>query len=96
MDGERDILPEPFSHRETSLESIKESGWFVDTSMSGNWWFRKKETMERQPVPFWIRQMVHDAYENGQERARAEMRHALGVTGKQGKRPKVIMFESVP
>lgn len=73
-----------FTEHHTSIEQIKAAGWRVHTNMGG-WWWEKRETVDGQPtrdmqyVPFWVRQMLHEAREAGRESVKTEFRQALGL-----------------
>ncbi len=83
MSGDpNETVDEIFHARRLSLETIREIG-FRNYSGSGGWYgFERLEQgkpPERFIPPYWIKQMIHDAFDNGQESVRHELREAMGV-----------------
>ncbi len=72
-----------FHDRRMSLEKIEELG-FRGWGGTGGWYgFERSQKephkLERFSPPYWIKQMIHDAFDNGQESVRHELREAMGV-----------------
>jgi hypothetical protein len=53
-----------FLNEGTTLESLYEMGWYIERNGYG-WWFRHKDTNERQPVPRWMSQVAVQCQQGG-------------------------------
>jgi hypothetical protein len=66
-----------FCSARTSLDDIHAAGWTSYGSSSGSWWFRHEDG--RRFLPHWILQIEEMAERRGEERIRAQIRHAMGM-----------------
>lgn len=80
------VLSELFANVDTTLADIAEAGWRPYRSSSGSWWWEQprdacneNEGFRRQPLPLWVRELLHDAEANGAERVRWEIKQALNI-----------------
>lgn len=79
--SEPQVLSGIFADRKTSLADLVKAGWDIEHN-GYHWWFEKptegnERRPERQPVPFWIVQLVSHAERMGASKAKYLIKQAI-------------------
>lgn len=63
----------------TSLANLKESGWTIELSQSGQEFFRHETTQAAVSIPLWAKEYAQRCANNAREAVQIEIRRAMGM-----------------
>jgi hypothetical protein len=85
--GSGETLKGDFNKSHMSLAVLHNRGWFIERQpMTGSMWWRNKNTRERQPLPFWLLELIaeeRDAVQAKQRDAEKVVRQQMQAAARQ-------------